>query len=408
MTRQNSTIHRYFQYIIIAFAFFIPLSIAAYTFFAAVLLILWIIEGGWRNKWSIIQSNPFFRAIALFYMFLSLTLLWSDDLIQGFEHLRKYYPLLFIPILYTSLDRRYIPQIVRAFLSAMIISEILSYLIFFDLMPFQYKPSWSSTDPSPFMNHTSYSVFLIFTIFLMLTQLLSQEKNRLQTVLYTFFILTMTINLFINSGRTGQFSLLVALMVFFITYGRLSLIKTLLSTTVITLFIFSIAYNLSPNFHKRSQETIQTFHYLLTQNKPLSDSTGFRFMMWHTAGIIISENPIAGVGVGDDRIAYHKVLETTLPQYKKEIEGFSDYHNTFIQIAIYSGMIGLILFLNIFIAFFRNIDNNKDIKTMGAIGITLILLFMLIGHLPAAYLTMLFVLITSITLKSPHDVVFRH
>lgn len=408
MTLQNSTVHRYFQYTVIAFAFFIPLSIAAYTFFAAVLLILWIVEGEWRNKWSIIQSNTFFRAIALFYMFLSLTLLWSDDLIQGFEHLRKYYPLLLIPILYTSLDRRYIPQIVRAFLSAMIISEILSYLIFFDLMPFQYKPSWSSTDPSPFMHHTPYSVFLIFTIFLMLTQLLSQEKNRLQTVLYTFFILTMTINLFINAGRTGQFSLLVALIVFLITYGRLSLIKTLLSTTVITLFIFSIAYNLSPNFHKRSQETIQTFHYLLAQNKPLSDSTGFRFMMWHTAGIIISENPIAGVGVGDDRIAYHKVLETTLPQYKKEIEGFSDYHNTFIQIAIYSGMIGLILFLNIFIAFFRNIDNNKDIKTMGAIGITLILLFMLIGHLPAAYLTMLFVLITSITLKSPHDVVFRH
>lgn len=390
-----------FQYIVVALAFATPLSIAGYTALSALLLILWLIEGDWHTKWKMICAQPVFKVIGIFYLFLVLSLLWSDNLIQGFEHLRKYYLLLLIPIIYTSLDRQRIPQIFSAFLSAMIISEVLSYLIFFDLMPFKYKESWSSIDPSPFMHHTPYSVFLIFSIFLMLIRLLKERKNTLQTYFYTFFIITMTINLFINAGRTGQFSLLIALIVFLSIYWRFSVLKTLISTSLIASFIFSIAYVASPNFHHRTNETYQTFHYLLTQGKPLSDSTGLRLMMWQTAGIVISEHPLIGVGVGDERDAYHEVLDTKLPELKDQISGFSDFHNTYIQIAVYSGVTGLALFGAIFFTLYRNFDTNKELKTIGAIMTTLILLFMFIGNFPAAYLTILFVLMTAVTLKRP-------
>jgi len=390
-----------FQYTLIVLAFAVPLSIAGYTALSALLLILWIIQGNWQAKWKMICSQPIFKMMGIFYLFLVLSLLWSDNLVQGFEHLRKYYLLLLIPIIYTSLDRQRIPQIFSAFLSAMIISEILSYLIFFDLMPFKYKESWSSIDPSPFMHHTPYSIFLIFSIFLMLTRLLKERKNTVQTIFYTFFIITMTINLFINAGRTGQFSLLIALIVFLSVYWRFSVLKTLVFTSLIASFIFSIAYVSSPNFHHRTNETYQTFHYLLTQGKPLSDSTGWRFMMWQTAGMVIAEHPIIGVGVGDERDAYHEVLDTKLPKFKDQISGFSDFHNTYIQIAVYSGMTGLILFGAIFFSLYRNLDSNKELKTIGTIMTTLILLFMFIGNFPAAYLTILFVLMTAITLKRP-------
>lgn len=390
-----------FQYIVVALAFATPLSIAGYTALSALLLVLWLIEGDWYAKWKMICAQPVFKVIGIFYLFLVLSLLWSDNLIQGFEHLRKYYLFLLIPIIYTSLDRQRIPQIFSAFLSAMIISEVLSYLIFFDLMPFKYKESWSSIDPSPFMHHTPYSIFLIFSIFLMLIRLLKERKNTLQTYFYTFFIITMTINLFINAGRTGQFSLLIALIVFLSIYWRFSVLKTLISTSLIASFIFSIAYVASPNFHHRTNETYQTFHYLLTQGKPLSDSTGLRLMMWQTAGIVISEHPLIGVGVGDERDAYHEVLDTKLPELKDQISGFSDFHNTYIQIAVYSGVTGLALFGAIFFTLYRNFDTNKELKTIGAIMTTLILLFMFIGNFPAAYLTILFVLMTAVTLKRP-------
>lgn len=388
-----------FQYTVIALAFAVPLSIAGYTALSALLLILWIIEGNWQKKWKMIGAQSVFKVLGFFYLFLVLSLLWSNNLIQGFEHLRKYYLLLLIPIIYTSLDRQRIPQIFSAFLSAMIISELLSYLIFFDLMPFKYKESWSSIDPSPFMHHTPYSIFLIFSIFLMLIRLLKEHRDMVQTIFYTFFIITMTINLFINAGRTGQFSLIVTLAIFIMSYWRLSLLKTMLSSTLIAISIFSLAYWISPNFHSRTNETFQTFYYLIEEGKPLNDSTGLRFMMWDVANNIISQNPILGVGIGDTEDIYFKTLETNLPELKEYIYAFSDFHNTYFQIAVSTGVIGLLLFLYIFIILYKNLNEDKDSKILGTIMLVLLLLYMMIGNFPAAYLTILFVLIMSISLK---------
>ncbi len=406
-SNNNLSIQLFFQYTVIALAFAAPLSIAAYTALAALLLIFWIIQGDWRRKWEMIWAQPFFKAIGIFYLFLVLSLLWSDNIAQGLEHLRKYYLLLLIPIIYTSFDRTWAPKLFSAFLSAMIISEILSYLIFFDWIPFRLKESWSSIDPSPFMHHTPYSVFLIFAIFIMLIRLFKERKSLGQTLFYSFFIITMTANLFINAGRTGQFSLLIALVVFLSVYSRFSIVKTVLSTAVISTIIFSIAYVTSPNFHKRTNETYKTFDYLLTEGKPLNDSTGWRFMMWQTASVIIAQHPLVGVGVGDEREAYHEVLDSKLSNLKEEIKGFSDFHNTYFQIAVYSGTIGLILFLTVFISLYRNLESNQELRATGAILTTLILLYMFIGHFPAAYLTVLFALITALTLQRKSDV-FRN
>lgn len=393
-----------FQYGVIALAFSIPLSIAAYTALSALLLILWIIEGNWNTKWELIKNQPFFKAFGLFYLFLVISLLWSENLSLGLEHLRKYYYIvLLLPILYTSIDRKWIPQIYSAFLSAMILSEILSYLIFFDLMPFKYKESWSSADPTPFMHHTPYSIFLIFSIFLMLTRLLYEKKTKIQIIVYSFFILTMTANLFLNAGRTGQFALFITLSVFIMTYWKLSLLRTLLASLLIAISIFLLAYWISPNFHNRTDETYRTFHYLIKEGKPLNDSTGLRFMMWETAATIISEHPLIGVGIGDERDVYHDTLATKLPQLKDKILGFSDFHNTYIQVTVSAGFIGLALFGWTFYTLYRNLSANRELKTMGAVILTLWLSFMLIGNFPAAYLTILFILITSITLKREND-----
>lgn len=394
-----------FQYTTIALAFAIPLSIAAYTGLAAVLLILWIIEGNWDTKWKKIKNQPFFKAFGLFYLFLVLSLLWTENLSQGLEYLRKYYfIMLLLPVLYTSINRKWTPQIYSAFLTAMIISEVLSYLIFFDLMPFKYKETWSTLDPSPFMHHTPYSIFLIFSIFLMLTRLLSENKTKIQIFLYSFFILSMAANLFLNSGRTGQFALLITLVVFLNVYYKFYWLKTLLLTTVISTLIFTTAFFSSPNFHNRSIETYQTFHYLLTHAEPLkNDSTGFRFMMWQTAGVIIGEHPLLGVGIGDDRDVYSYTLSTKLLSLKDQIEGFSDFHNTYVQVMVSAGLIGLGLLIWAFYILYNNLSPNREYKTIGSVIVTLWMCFMLIGNFPAAYLSILIVLITAITLRRENE-----
>jgi O-antigen ligase len=239
-------------------------------------------------------------------------------------------------------------------------------------------------------------------MFLMLTRLLYENKTKIQTILYSFFILTMTANLFLNSGRTGQFALLITLVVFLNVYFRFHWLKTLLLTTAISTVIFTTAFFSSPNFHNRSIETYQTLHYLITHAQPLKDdSTGFRFMMWQTAGAIIGEHPLLGVGIGDDRDVYDTMLSTKLLNLKEQIIGFSDFHNTFLQITVSAGLIGLGLLVWAFYTLSQNLSPNRERKTIGSVMVTLWMCFMLIGNFPAAYLTILIVLITAITLR--HD-----
>jgi len=255
----------------------------------------------------------------------------------------------------------------------------------------------------PLMHHTPYSIFLIFTIFLMVTQLLYEKRTKMQVFIYSFFILTMTANLFLNAGRTGQFSLLITLIVFLTVNFKFHWLKTVLLTTAISTAVLTTAFFTSPNFHNRSIETYQTFHYLITHGEALkNDSTGFRFMMWQTAGVIISENPLIGVGIGDERDVYRDTLSTKLPQYKDQIIGFSDFHNTYLQTAVSAGLTGLLLLLAMFYILSRNLSFNRELKSIGAVMTVLWLSFMMIDNIPAAYLTILFVLFTSITLKREH------
>lgn len=395
-----------FQYTVIVLAFSIPLSIAAYTALSALLLVLWVIEGNWNEKWQLIRTQPFFKSIILFYLFIALSLLWSTDINHGLEHLRKYYILLLIPIIYTSFDRKWIPQIYSAFLAAMIISEILSYLIYFQLIPFKYKDSWSPLDPSPFMHHTIYSIFLIFSIFLMTIQLLHKQKTKFLMLIYSFFILTMTANLFINAGRTGQFSLLITLFIFLSIQFKLHWAKTLFAAIATSFILFTTAFFTSPNFHNRTLETYSSIDHFITEGSPLNDSTGLRFMMWKVAGDLIHDNPLLGVGIGDERNMYQKVLLKKSSELKNDISGFSDFHNTYLQITVEAGIVGLLMFCFVFYTLYKNLDTQHEFKLVGSIMLTLMLLYMSIGNFPAAYLTILFVLLTSITLKRPSSALF--
>lgn len=392
-----------FNRLLVALAFVIPLSIAGYNLILTALTLTWILEAKWKEKWAIIKTQPVFKAMFIYFLFVILSLLWTENLSSGMHYIKQYYIYFLLPILYTSIDRSRIPQLFSAFLAAMIISEIISYLIYFDFMPFQLKASWSAADPSPFMMHTIYSIFLVFSIFLMLTRLAYEKRTKFQVIIYLFFIISMMLNLFINSGRTGQFSLLLAMLVFVYLHYRLHWIKTVLVTFAMSGTIFIIAYFISPNFHNRTIETYNSLSHTFQQEEAFNDSTGLRFMMWQVASDIILKHPIIGVGIGDERDSYAQTLLIELPELHPYVNGFSDLHNTYLKIFVSTGIIGLSLFLWIFYTIYKEIESSSELHITGGVLITLLLQYMFIGNLPAAHLTVLFVFITSIVLKNPNS-----
>lgn len=392
-----------FNRLLVALAFVIPLSIAGYNLILTALTLTWILEAKWKEKWDLIRQQRVFKAMLIYFAFVVLSLLWTENLGSGWHYIKQYYIFFALPILYSSINRDYIPQILSAFLSAMIISEIFSYLIFFDVMPFQLKSNWSPSDPSPFMMHSIYSLFLVFSIFLMIIRMAYEKRSRIQIIFYAFFIITMTMNLFLNSGRTGQFAFFLSLIVFIYLYYQLHWIKSLLLGLVISSIVFTISYLISPNFQNRTNETVQSIIHTYDNQEAKNDSTGQRFMMCQVASEIIWKNPLIGVGIGDERDSYHHTLNHSFIKLKPSIVEFSDLHNTYLKVFASTGIIGLLLFIWIFYTLFKELDNNTEIKAIGGVLLTLLLQYMFIGNFPASYLTILFLFVMSFTLKYPNN-----
>lgn len=390
-----------FNRLAIGLAFIIPLSIAGYNLILAALVLTWILEAKWKEKWKIIKAQPVFKAMLIYFIFAVLSLLWTENIPSGLHYVKQYYIFFLLPILYTSIDRSRIPEFFSAFLAAMIISEIFSYLIYFDLMPFKLKSSWSSLDPSPFMMHTMYSLFLILAIFIMLLRLAYKKENLLQKIFYSLFIITMTLNLFINSGRTGQFAFLLALLVFVYLYYQIHWLKSIIIAFFTGGLIFLIAYTVSPNFKNRTDETLNSIKYTWDRGEALDDSLGLRFMMWQVASDIIVQHPIIGTGIGDERDSYMHTLTYKFPNHVQHIDRFTDLHNTYLKVLVSTGIIGLLLYLSIFYYMLRELDKSKELYPIGGVLIVTLLQYMIVGNFPAAHLTVIFIFIISLTLKHP-------
>ena len=76
-----------------------------------------------------------------------------------------WYFLLLLPVLYTIAKKEYFAQCVAAFTIAMTLSELTSYLVWFEIIP-EIKNA-TVADPTPFMSHVSYNPILAFTIYIL-------------------------------------------------------------------------------------------------------------------------------------------------------------------------------------------------------------------------------------------------
>ena len=161
--------NKFINYFIVLYSFCLPISKAGTTFSAICLILLWFIESNFKVKISLIKSNKFMIVLGTFLLLSFLSIFWSSDTSFAVDYVRKYWHFLIIPIIYTSLDRSYIKHVFSAFLLGMFISEIVSYGIFFE---FWTKEGVSPNDPSPFMDHTNYSIYLAFTVFILMHRIL--------------------------------------------------------------------------------------------------------------------------------------------------------------------------------------------------------------------------------------------
>ena len=384
-----------YQYLLISLAFLMPLTVSGANTIIVIICFLWLFSGDYKAKYNQIMSSKLIIAAIVFYCLHVIGMLWTEDLQWGFHILHKmWYFLLLFPILFNIVQRKYINYYLSAFLLAIALTEIVSYLVWFEIIP-PFKNA-SVFNPTPFMSHISYNPILALAIYLVLHEIFFNKKlTNLVFSFYSFFAISMTINMFITGGRAGQVAFFVMLSILIFQIFDKQRIKSLLVIFIMIPSIFIIAYQSSDLFKSRVD-------YAITETLSYSDvsynSIGFRVHYTKNSFEVIKQNPIIGIGTGDFPSEYKKINQINTP----ELRTTTNPHNMYTLITMQLGLIGLVSMLSIFyyqikLSFYAS---NRFIKDL---GITLPLIFLVImwsdSYLLGHFTTLMFVFFSSFLYK---------
>jgi len=341
------------DYFILLFVFVAPIKPYLGKKVILFTLLLWLISVDYKNIFKIFKGSKTLQYIALFLGYISLSLLWSENFDNGMKWLEVNIIYFFIPILIitTAKNTKLVKKVIFVFIFSMFINELISYGIFFGFIDniFEFQVYGNSFNPLAFqVSHIPYSVYISFTILLSLYKIFFVKNNNIYfNFIAITFVVTMTINLFLSSGRSGQFAMVMTLFSLLIVYQRKSIRNILIS--IITIFIVLItAYNFSNTFNIRVNQGVNDIQDMYKNNN-FNTSIGVRIGSYVILPQLFNETSILiGTGIGD-------IQDTVLSRakiYFGETSVFAKQkgllHNTFLEILVTYGIIGFLLFLIIF------------------------------------------------------------
>ena len=386
-----------YQYLLISLAFLMPLTVSGANTIIVIICFLWLFSGDYKAKYNQIMSSKLMIASIVFYCLHIIGMLWTEDIQWGLHILHKmWYFLLFFPILFNIVQRKYINYYLSAFLLAIALTEIASYLVWFELVePFKNA---SVENPTPFMSHISYNPILAFAIYLVLHEIFFNKKlTNLVFSFYSFFAISMTINMFITGGRAGQVAFFVMLSILIFQIFDKQRIKSLLVILIMIPSIFITAYQFNDLFKERFDLALSTTH---PHPDIVNTSMGIRLNFAKNSFEVIKQNPIIGIGTGDFPSEYKKINQINTP----ELPNATNPHNMYILITMQLGLIGLLSMLSIFYYQLKySFNASNSTKFIRDVGITLPLLFLFLmlsdSYLLGHFTSLLFVFFGSFLYK---------
>jgi O-antigen ligase len=392
---ESFNLDKTYHFLLVALAFLFPLTVFGANLVIVIICIVWIASGRYKSKFIEIFNNKLMVASILFFCLHVVGLLWTEDLAWGLHIVHKmWYFIGLFPILYTIVRKDYISNCISAFLLAISITEVFSYLVWFEVIePFKYA---SVTDPTPFMSHISYNPILAFAIYLVLHEIFFNKKiTHLVFYLYSFFAISMTINMFITGGRAGQVMFFAMLAIIIFQFFNAQKIKALLLISVLIPGLFYTAYTTSELFQTRVNAAINE---TLSFSNTSYNSTGLRINFAINSFEVIKQNPIIGIGTGGFPIEYKKINEINSPS----LPDTTNPHNMYTLILMQLGLVGLFSMLSIFYYQIK-LSFNSSNRFIRDVGITIPLLFLVImlsdSYLLGHYTTLLFVFFSSFLYK---------
>lgn len=359
----------YNNHMLVVFAFFLPFYEEGVRFVLMIILFFTLLRGEYLEKLKKALSNKVVLAFSLYFLLHVVGLLWTDDLDRGLYFLgeMKYFliPLFF----YSFLRYEYVSKILTAFLVGMFFSEIYAYGIFLEIL------NWTFTgklhDPTPFMNHLNYSLFLVFTLIVLFYRVISNISVK-KRVFYTVFFFASLGNLVIMQGRIGYLLFFVGTTIVLYQIFNKKVIHSLTIGSLIIITGSILAYNYSSSFHKRVNQSLNSLKHIEKGN--YNSSWGMRIANFIVCKDVFLEQPIIGVGTGGQLAAMKEKLNEEYNKFKF-LEAYPHLHSSYNDAMIQFGVLGVILFLFILYAVYRQRQDDLFLRSIRILLLIILIIF---------------------------------
>ncbi len=353
-------------YLFLLLAFIIPLERKLIPPIIILLFVSSLLNGSFKFK-----EKKGILALALLYVTYVVGLIYSSNLKYGLFDLEVKLSLLLFPLVFfiSKIEmKKAADNILNSFIDGCFVASVLSlvsaavqYYLYSDINSFFYGEL-------ALYGHSSYmAIFLCFSSALIYIRNIKQN-NAIKFPLKDLFLLGLfSIMIFFLISKTGIISIL---LIHFIFIGYLIIKNKLyLKGTVALVLIFTLlfaGYKAFPEVNNRFNELFNT---VLSEKVDKNSTSAIRKEIWQTSVNVLVQHPF-GVGTGDvkDVLVENYVKSGLDYAAEKELNA----HNQFLQIALATGILGLlVLMIMIFYPLYYAIKN-KHIIYMVFLGLIII------------------------------------
>jgi O-antigen ligase len=318
----------------------IPISTALDNTLVMILLLSWIVAGGWQERARVLASNPPALAALVLFAVKTLGLAWSDaPAANALVYYSKYDDLLLPAILVTlMLDAEDCRRALLALAAGVALTLLLSYGIKLHLVPPAGFITGTADNPTVFRKYISQSVVVAFGCLLFALLALREKRRAWRAVWWALAALAAFNVLYLVHGRTGYLVLaVVALLLLSKVWGWRGTVAAVLALGA----AFFAGYQLSTSLHLRVEQAVTEVRNWQPDQRS-QGGVAERLEFYHNTLKIIREHPWFGVGTGDFEIAYAKQVQgTDMPVTRNP-------HNQYLMTTAQTGLLGLAALLALF------------------------------------------------------------
>ncbi|MDT8412022.1 MAG: O-antigen ligase family protein [Vicingaceae bacterium] len=343
-------------YLFLLLAFIIPLERKLIPPIIILLFVSSLLNGSFKFK-----EKKGILALALLYVTYVVGLIYSTNLKYGLFDLEVKLSLLLFPLVFfiSKIEMKKVADnILNSFIDGCFVASILSlvsaaiqYYLYSDINSFFYGEL-------ALYGHSSYmALFLCFSSALIYIKNIKQD-NKISFPKKDLFLLALfSLIIFFLVSKTGIISILLihfGFIGYLIIKNKLYL-KGTVALVLISTLLFA-GYKAFPEVNNRFNELFST---VFSESKELNSTSSIRTEIWKTSVKILVQHQF-GVGTGDvkDVLVEHYMNSGLDYAAEKELNA----HNQFLQIALATGVLGLlVLMVMIFYPLYYAIKNRHII-----------------------------------------------